>query len=147
MNIGAVFTDILLEIISKTSGFSLDIISDDNDPGLYDVIGIMNLNGKKSGTLFVSANEQSARTLCSYMIGIPMEEVTDEDINDTICEIANMLAGNAKLRFCGTDDMFMLSSPFVIKGKDMSILTKQRINVISRVVGNDEITLKFKVVY
>lgn len=145
--LGSVFADVTAEVVSTISGISLDVLSSESDDDFDEMIGLMNLNGKKSGMLFISAKEADIRVLCSFMMGVPKDEVTKDDVHDALCELVNMTAGNAKLRLSGTDYIFNLSSPFVISGKDMSIITKKRTCVVSQTLGNDAISVKIKVVY
>ena len=145
--LGSIFAGALAEIISTTSGFSLDISSPEDDACFDEMAGVMSLNGKNHGMIFISAGEPAMRVLCSFMTGISKDEVTKDDINDALCELVNMTAGNAKLRFNDADPMFTLSPPFVISGKNMSLITKKRINVISRVLRDGEISLKLKVFF
>ena len=158
-DIGLVFADSLAGIISVVSGVRLDIMpaeteteteteTEECEADLGGIAGVMNLGGtNKSGTLFLSADKSCLRTLCSLMTGVSENEVTKDEIYDTLCEIVNMLAGNAKLRLCGTDYMFSLSQPFVIDGSDMTIVTKKKSRVISRVLSDGKIRFSLKIVY
>ena len=145
--LGFIFASALAEVISTTSGFSLDISSSENDSGFDEMVGIMSLNGKRHGMIFISAEESVMRIICSFMTGVSKEEVAKDDIDDALCEIVNMTAGNAKLRFNDAEQMFTLSPPFVISGKNMSFITKKRVRVISRVLGDGEISVKLKAVF
>jgi CheY-specific phosphatase CheX len=146
-DLGSVFADALIEVISKSSGFSLCLLSAERDDILDEITGVMGLNGNKHSTIFISANEAAISTLCSFITGCPKEEITEQDIDDMICELVNMTAGNAKLRFCDSDYMFSLTSPFVIRGKSVVINTKKRTKVVSCLLGDGEISVKLKVVY
>ena len=145
--LGFIFAGALTEVISTTSGFSLEVSSTEDDAGFDEMIGIMSLNGNNPGMLFISAKESAVRVLCSFITGVSQDEVTKDDIDDALCELVNMTAGNAKLRFNNAEQMFTLSPPFVISGKNMSFITKKKIRVISRVLRNGEISVKLKVVF
>jgi len=145
--LGAIFAGALAEVISTVSGISPGVLSSDRDADFDDIIGLMSLNGAKSGIVFISAGEADMRLLCSRMTGVPKEDVTKADMDDALGEIVNMTAGNAKLRFSDAEYMFTLSLPFVISGKGMSIGAKKNSHVITKRLGNGEITLKLKVVY
>jgi len=145
--LGAIFAESLAEVISKISGFSLGVLSSDHDPDFAGMVGVMNLNSKKRGMIFISSGEYNMRVLCSFMTGVPKNEVTKEDIHDALCELVNMTAGNAKLRISDEDYMFTLSSPFIIDGENMSIITKKRVHVVSNILGDGEIFIKLKIVY
>jgi len=145
--IGAIFTDVLMEVISTTSGFSFNLSSTEYDSDFDQMIGIVNLNGRNQGNVFISAGEHTMRVISSFMTGISQDELTMDDMEDALCEIVNMTAGNAKLRFNDAEQLFTLSPPFLIRGKDMSITTKKRVSIISRVLKNEELSVKLKVVF
>jgi len=145
--LGFVFADALGEVISKVTGISLNNSVLENDDSFDEMIGIMNLIGKNDGMIFVSAKEAGMRTLCSLMIGIPQHEVTKDDICDMLCEFVNMTAGNAKLRLSNASYSFALSLPFVISGQNMVIRTKKKEHIVTRILSNDNIALKIKVLH
>jgi CheY-specific phosphatase CheX len=151
MSIGSklelIFSDVLTEIISTISGFSLEVLSQEEDKCFEDMVGVMSLNGENNITFFVSAKETDMRILCSYMTGIPQAEVTKNDTEDALCELVNMAGGSAKLRLGGSDYLYTLSPPFALRGQNMSIVAKNKTHVISRVLGNGEISVKLKLVH
>ena len=133
LNLGLIFSEALAEVIATVTSIYLQCELSDEDTGFEDITGVMSLCSKKGGILFISAKESDIRVLCSCMTGIPEVEVTNEDIEDALCEFVNMTAGSTKLRLSDPDYMFSLSSPFVIKGKDITIATKSKTHVISSV--------------
>jgi len=142
-NLGNVFSNALMEAIATTTSVHLDDVSSETgDACFFELTGVMSLCSKKGGILFITAKESDMRTLCSYMTGISLEEVTKEDAEDTLCEFVNMTAGSVKLRLSDPDYMFTLSTPFVIKGKDIAVATKSKTHVISIILGNGEISVK-----
>jgi len=145
--IGSIFADALKEVISITTGFSFEISSEEYDPGFEEITGLMSLNGKNNGMVFISADERAMRRICSYMTGLHDNDIAVKDIEDALCELVNMTAGSAKLRFNTSDDAYFLSPPFVLRGNNMSMITKKRVNVISIALGNGEISVKLKVVF
>ena len=145
--LGSIFTQVLIEVVSIVSGFSLDVLSTERDPYLDGTFALMRLNGARGGMLIISAEDDGIRTLCSYMEGVPGDEITKEDEEDILGELVNMTAGNAKMRLNDTEYMFSISTPLIINGSNISITTKKRVNVISRVLGNGEISLKMKIIY
>ena len=146
--LGGVFTETLREVISTVSGFSLDILPGEYDPVFNDIVGIMNLNNDRCAMMvFVSAQEADMRVLCSYMTGVPEPEVSKEDIEDALCEFANMTAGNVKLRLNTAESVFNLTMPFVIRGENMSVNIKRKLHVFSRTLSNDRVSVKLKVIY
>ena len=145
--LGTIFADALTEVISTTTGFELEITPSEDKSGFGGMLGLMSLNGKNHGLVFISAEEAVLRVICSFMTGIPKEEVSRADIEDALGELVNMTAGSAKLRFNDTEQLYTLSPPFIIQGGNMSMTTKKRVDVISRVLGNGEISVKLKVVF
>lgn len=145
--LGHIYSGALTEVIATTTGTHLRVESMESENELDDITGVMCLNGKKSGILFVSAKEADVRIICSRFIGVKASDVTNEDIDDTICELVNMTAGSAKLRLGDTDYMFSLSQPFSIKGKNVSITTKAITHVVAGTLSNEDISIKFKAVY
>ena len=143
--VGKIFSDVLKDVISKTTGVTLEVIK--HFSGFDEIIGIMSLNGNNPGMVIISAGYATIKTLCTFMTGISTNEVTDNDIYDTLCELVNMTAGNAKLRFNSSEDIYSLSPPFIITGEEMSIITKNRVDFISKTLSGDGLTLKLKVTF
>ncbi len=145
--LGFVFADVTIEIVSTIAGFSLAIASSEQDGGFHEMIGAMQLSGKNSGTLFISASERDLRALCSAMTGAAQGEIETGDMDDALCELVNMVAGNAKLRLGNTAYSFNLTTPFLLKGGDISLTTKRRIPIISSTLSSSELSLKVKVIF
>ena len=145
--LSSIFADALTGVISKMAGFSFDILSSDADNNFEEITSVMNLNGMNHGIIFISAKEKVMRIISSFMTGIPENEITRDDIEDTLCELVNMTAGNAKLRTNNTEHTFTLSQPFIINGENLSIKAKKRINIFSRILGNNEISIKLKLIF
>jgi len=145
--IGSIFTDALKEVITTTTGFLFEISSQEYDSGFEEMTGLISLNGNNPGLVFISADEKSIRRICSYMTGLHDNDIAVKDVEDALCELVNMTAGSAKLRFNTADDAYFLSPPFVLRGNNMSMITKKRVNVISMALGNGEISIKLKVVF
>ena len=142
-----VFAETLSEIVTTVSGISLNTLPAAADAGFDEIIGVTNLIGSKAGVFFVSANEEDIRIISSFMTGTPKDEVTKDDINDTMCEIVNITAGNVKLRVSDTDYRFTFTVPYAICGQSMSIVVNNSVQIFSSVLKNDEISLKVKLVY
>ena len=145
-DLSVIFSDALAEVIATVTGVDLQCLTSEEDGGFEEITGVMSLCSKKGGILFITTKEQDIRVLCSRMIGVPQEKVTREDIEDAICEFVNMTAGSAKLRLSDRDYMITLSSPFVIKGKDITVATKTKTHVISKHLGNGEISVILKLI-
>ena len=145
--LGHIFSDVMTEIVSTTAGLSLTIASSEEDGHFDEMIGAMQLSGKNSGTLFISANEPDLRVFCSAMVGVPESGVSKDDIDDALCELVNMVAGNAKLRLGNTAYSFNLTTPFLMQGANIALTTKQRIPILARTLTCDKFSLKLKVIF
>jgi len=146
-NLGYVFSDSLIDVISTFSGFFVSVISEEEDDSFDDITCVMSLNGTKNGVFFLSASEPDVRVLCSSILGVPQAEIQNDDIEDSMCELVNMVAGSARLRLSETDFMFTITTPFIFKGENMTLFTKNKIHIISKKFGNGEISLKLKIIY
>ncbi|MCL2805808.1 MAG: chemotaxis protein CheX [Treponema sp.] len=146
-----IFIDALTDVVSKMAGLSFNVLSEEADSAFDENTAVMSLggasNGKNHGMLFISAKEKDLRIIGSFMTGIPINEITENDIEDTLCELVNMTAGNAKLRTNSMEQIYTITPPFLLKADNLAIKTKKRINVISRILGNDEISVKIKVIF
>ena len=146
-DISSIISDALMDIITIVSGFSLEVLSEERDDEFYDMTGVMIIYGDINGVFFVSANEADMRLFCSYMTGVPIEDIKKEDYIDAMSEFANMTAGSAKLRLGNSEYIFTLSSPYILESKEMSISTKKKVSVLSTTFGKSDIKIKMKLVY
>ncbi len=146
VELGNIFSDALCEIVFKFAGLSLRVISSEPDDGFCGLTGVMNLAGTHGGAVFVSADEEDLRVFCSHMTGITKESITKDDILDAVCELANMTAGNAKPLVHSAGRVYYLTTPVALSGENMRITSKGRTRVISRLLGDGEISLKLKVI-
>jgi len=144
---GAVFTDVLTGIISTMTGMHFSTQSNERDDACDELNGMMSLNGNRSGFLVISASRDDMRDICTCMLGINAASVTQDDEIDCLCELVNMTAGNAKLRFNDTKYMFSLTPPFVLSGKDINITTKNKVQMYSGLLGDGNLSLKLKIIY
>jgi len=140
------FCDALQQVIKTCTGFELEIDYLDDENKFSEVIGAMSLIGNKNGMLFISGKESDIQILNSYMTGSLNNDVTKEDINDTLCEIVNMTAGSAKLRLGNSEYLFNLTSPYILRGQNIQISTKKRVGIITKVLSGDSISLRMMIV-
>ena len=145
--LGAVFATSLEEVVSTVTGVLLAAMPSPANTGFDELVGFMSLHGKKNGVLFISAQEDGVRTLCARMLGLPKDVIAPGDVQDMMGEIVNMTAGNAKLRLAESEYMFQLSTPFVMTGKEMSVVAKKLTQAAMSILSDEEISLKLKVVY
>jgi CheY-specific phosphatase CheX len=144
--LAGIFTGALADVVSTVSGFTLAETAPQGN-GLPGPVGLMGLCGGKRGTLFVSVNETGLRLLCSYMTGTPEGAVTEADMDDTLGELVNMTAGGAKLRLNDADYAFTLSTPVVLRGNGLTIVTRHRVSVVAGLLSDGVVTAGLWVVY
>ena len=144
---GAVFTDVLTGIAATMAGLSFGVTDAAKDNDCGQLSGFMRLDGARSGLIIISAAERDIRVFCSRMLGISQADVTAEEAHDTLCELVNMTAGNAKLRFNETKFMFTLTTPFVVTGNEMKLVMKNSAQYYTCTLGDGDISLKLKIIY
>jgi len=88
--LGLVYLEALAEVISTVTGIHLQIDSRESNKDFGGITGVMFLHGKKNGALFVTANTDDIKVLCSRFIGVSTGEVTADDMDDIMCEIVNI---------------------------------------------------------
>jgi CheY-specific phosphatase CheX len=142
--LGLVFAEALAEIVLKFSGVSLGAISSEQDDSFDAITGLMSLAGENGGTLMVSASEADMRALCSRMTASPIDEVTQEEAADALCELVNMTAGSAQLRLAGMGHAFTLTMPFALRGDSMRLMVKKRAGVAYKFMSDGELSLRLK---
>lgn len=77
--------------------------------------GTVQITGDWNGAVMVECSDQLARHATATMFGMEIDEVTEEDVHDTVGEIANMTGGNLKSLLPGS---CQLSLPTVTSGID-----------------------------
>jgi len=145
--IGRIFTDAMIEVLATSTGLDFSVSSEDADINLNDMVSFLSLYGENNGMLFISASEKVSLTLCAQMTGTKASEIIKSDVDDALCELANMVAGNAKLRFNNAGTVYTLSPLFLVRGSNMTINSKKRVNLISRLLVCDKMTIKLKIVF
>jgi len=74
--------------------------------------------GEWRGAVLLECTRRQARTFAQLLMSIGPPAMIDEDVRDTLGELANMLAGNLKSVLPGG---VVLSMPSVIEGSDYSL--------------------------
>jgi len=145
--VGSIFTDAMIDVLATSTGLDFVVSSDDSDIELNDMVSFLSLYGENNGMLFISASEKVSLTLCAQMTGTKASEIIKSDIDDALCELTNMVAGNAKLRFNNAGTVYTLSPLFLVRGSNMSITSKKRVTLVSRQLVCDKMSIKLKVVF
>lgn len=94
----------------------------------YDVTGVIGLSGQTSGDVVISFEKQVALSAAAALTGGEYEDI-EEDVIDTIGELTNMIAGQAKASLSSGD--ISLALPTVIVGKDHRIRFPSKIKPMS----------------
>lgn len=82
--------------------------------------------GKSEGSFTIAIGEAPAKQIASNMFNSAIEEITYDDIRDSIGELVNILAGNLKNDFFHDSE---LSKPIVLQGSD-NLLSVFKIDAI-----------------
>ncbi len=100
----------------------------------YDITGIIGLSGRATGDVVISFERDLALLATEALIG---EKPTDisPDVIDTIGELTNMIAGNAKT---GLEELELkLALPTVIVGKNHTIRFPSKVRPIALAFESD----------
>ena len=139
---GQIFVSAVSHVLRVSTGCSFSLQPDESSPRFSALTGVVCLNGKNKGMLFISLEENVLRHLTSRFTGAPEEEINEADQADVLCEIVNMTAGNAKLQLNETDFYFSFAPPFVIKAQDMTIMIKNRVRLDSFTLSDGDREIK-----
>lgn len=143
---GTLFSTLLQDAITTTTGFYIEKIEDSEDvKDENEIVGTMVMVGNKNLLLMLSADEKSARTIVSYMTGIEISDLSSAMLCDGITELINMVGGGSRIAFENTQYKFSMSVPFTITGKDVNIIVKNRTERFISNFTNGDIKLGFKI--
>ena len=93
------------------------------DPGMthvHSISGIVGFAGRARGMLAVHTPEKTALAITAGFLGLELSEI-NADVKDAIGELANMLAGSAKLSLAENSSEIRLSIPSVICGDSYTV--------------------------
>lgn len=79
------------------------------------VTGIVQITGDFEGAVSVQLPEDAARASAAQMFAMEPDEISEEEVSDTVGELANMTGGNVKSTLGGS---CQLSLPSVTTGRD-----------------------------
>jgi chemotaxis protein CheX len=86
------------------------------DPESLRVAASVQITGSWNGAVEMQFTSELAKQLAEAMLGVPADELTDEDVADVVGELANMAGGNLKTLTEGTCS---LSLPTVTEGRNL----------------------------
>jgi len=140
------FAKALKDVVAIVAGMSFERAYTVNESLGDELVGMMSLQGQKVSLLAITCSLQGVRLLCSHMLGVHEDEITDRDMGDAICELVNMTAGSVKARLRETAYEYTLTTPFAMKGKGLQFIVKDRVSVVQVVLSSGEIELKLKMI-
>jgi chemotaxis protein CheX len=82
------------------------------------VTGSVSITGDWTGAVTVQCSDALSQRATALMFGLEPDEVTEEEISDTVGELANMAGGNVKALLGGSSQ---LSLPSVTTGRDYHV--------------------------
>ena len=107
---------------------SMEVEISDADPHVImngnRIVGTVVFEGDVMGTIRFHVGDDFARVMTAAMLGVELEEVDGEEVNDVIGELSNMIGGDLKSRFCDSGFPCQLSIPSVTNGSDFNIGSK-----------------------
>ena len=109
-------------ISDKSATVGAPFLIQDINKYLLEYTGIIGISGNHKGSIFFSAPE---RMLNHILTDLGVLSSTEERFKDIVGEVSNTLSGNARRQF---GDLFMLSTPIVLKGKSSEISLTEIVN-------------------
>jgi len=88
------------------------------------VVGCVSFTGDVIGNICVHVSKEFGRVMAAAMMGMEVDEIEDDEINDVIGEVSNMVGGDMKSKLCDAGFPCVLSIPNVTSGRDFKIESK-----------------------
>ncbi|MDQ1709722.1 MAG: chemotaxis protein CheX [Frankiaceae bacterium] len=113
--------EICQEIWESLLGMDLEMSEEAGDPFAdckRTFTGFVNIGGAWQGTVLLEVSDTLSHRFGGQMLGIPADEVTSQDVGDSLGELTNMVGGNIKSLLPSPSN---LSIPSVAEGSDYSI--------------------------
>jgi chemotaxis protein CheX len=111
-------TNVFDEFFNITPDVQNPYLLDKDQDHEWDVSAIIGIAGEAKGAVVLSFSAELASTLTSRLTEKTIEEI-DDDVVDTIGEVVNIVAGNAKK---GLEEYrLMISLPSIVSGKNHKI--------------------------
>ena len=90
------------------------------------IITTIQISGSWSGTIIIKTSKNMAKKAASVMFSSELSMITAEDSGDALCELTNMIAGNLKTFFSGTNHLSLPSISYKCDDEtDAKILFEQ----------------------
>ena len=110
-----VLRESLVDVLEKMFFVSiLDEPSDAATPPVPDEIAVrLSFEGKPSGSLMVQLDRSVARSIAADFLGAETGELSDSQVGEVMCELANMICGSVLSRVEGAVT-FRLGAPAIV---------------------------------
>lgn len=142
------FSNALKEIIRTMTGLELTeekLTTDDLKAFKSQISGVIILSGEKSIMVSLSMTFVTASTLTAFMIGAQQSELSEEDLNDGVSEIANVIGGKIKTKLALGNVHLSILTPFTIKGTDHYITQRNNVLLFIKKFHSSDIEILAKV--
>jgi chemotaxis protein CheX len=95
----------------------------------WELTGCIQITGAWRGALTATCGQTLGRNIAAAMLGMSVDEVSDDDVNDALGEVVNMLGGNVKALL---PPPCQLSLPSVTSGRQyhLSVSQSQVVNTL-----------------
>jgi chemotaxis protein CheX len=113
--------EICQEIWESLLGMDLTMSDDPGDPfadSKRTMTGFVNIGGAWQGTVLLEVSDFLSHAFAGRMLGMASDEVSEQDVADSLGELTNMVGGNIKSLLPAPSN---LSIPSVAEGSDYSI--------------------------
>jgi chemotaxis protein CheX len=107
----------LMDIFSTMFGRETNLVPEKEIQEAIGLCSILGFAGQISGFLCLHLSRGTACGIASGLLGFELVEV-DETVRDAMGEMVNMLAGGLKSYLSSQEEVFTLSIPSIIEGKD-----------------------------
>lgn len=85
------------------------------------IVGSVSFAGELMGSICIHVPSVFAHLMTAAMLGMELDEIQSEEVNDVIGEVSNMIGGGLKSRFCDSGFDCVLSIPSITSGTDFNI--------------------------
>ncbi len=115
-----------IEVFNTMLSMKLDVLQADPIVKLTGnrLVGCVGLAGNVMGNICIHVSKEFARIMAAAMLGMEIDEIEEDEINDVIGEVCNMISGDLKSRLCDAGFSCVLSIPSVTSGSDFKIESK-----------------------
>jgi chemotaxis protein CheX len=111
-------TRIARDIFDTMLGVALQTAEEEWKPARDRLTGAVYLAGAWRGAVLLECDHRQAFDFTSRLMSVPIPEAVNDDVRDTMGELANMLGGNLKSVL---PRGVVLSMPSVVEGSDYSL--------------------------